>query len=339
VRQAVSFLADRKGRSVAYAKVGRGRPLICCETGFVTNLDVLWSNPANRRFIEALAAAHTVIRFDQPGVGLGDHVAATEGFSERVEVLEDVIDRLALEQVDIFATSQAGPAAITYAARHPERVGRLALFGTFAEGPALGNARVQAALIELCLVEWGLASGTLADVWCPDDLAGRQFWAKLMHSSITAQRAATMFAEAFSTDVSDLLPLVHAPTLVLHRRRDRCVGFEHGLALAAGIAGARFVSLEGGDHLLYAGDVDSIIEPTVEFLSPDEPRSTTDQLTARELEVATLVADGLTNSEIAARLHISRRTTDAHLEHMRDKLGFRSRAQIAAWSTSLTHRR
>ncbi len=333
MRQSISFLTDRQGRSVAYSKIGRGRPLIYCETGFVTHLEVLWSNAANRRFIEALAASHTVIRFDQPGVGLGDSAASVESFADRVAVLEDVVDGLGLEQVDIFSTSQAGPAAISYAAHHPTRVGRLALYGTFADGAALAEPRVQAAVIELCKADWGMAAGTLAEMWSPHDEEGRRFWARLMRSSITAERAAKMFAEAFTVDVRDLLPQVQAPTLVLHRRRDRCIPFEHGVALAGRIPGARFVPLEGGAHLLYVGDVDSVINPSVEFFAPEQA-APGEQLTARELEIAALVAEGFTNSQIAEQLHISRRTTDAHLEHMREKLGFRSRAQIAAWSVT-----
>lgn len=332
MRQSISFLLDRKRRSVAYSTVGHGRPLIVCETGFVTHLEALWSIPANRHFLESLAAANRVIRFDIPGVGLGDPSSSIDSFDERVEIFEDVVDGLGFPKVDFFATSQAGPAAMAYAARHPDRVRRLVLFGTFADGTTRPPDVVEA-LRRLCLVEWGLASGTLADIWVPDgNEEGRRTWAKLMRSATTGEKGASLFAEAFTTNVTALLPRIQAPTLVLHRRDDRAVRFERAVEIASGIPNARLVSLEGSSHLLYVGDVDAVLAPTVQFLADEEP-VVDGLLTERELEVSTLVAQGLTNAEIAVRLYVSPRTVEAHLEHVRDKLGMRSRAQIAAWVT------
>ena len=54
-------------------------------------------------------------------------------------------------------------------------------------------------------------------------------------------------------------------------------------------------------------------------------------LTRRQLQIARLVAHGLTNREIADRLFISERTAEGHIEQIRNKLGFSSRVQIAAW--------
>jgi DNA-binding CsgD family transcriptional regulator len=126
---------------------------------------------------------------------------------------------------------------------------------------------------------------------------------------------------------------VKAPTLVLHRKGDRNVGFEHGRAVAAGIPGARLVALEGRAHVWYVGDMESVLAPIQEFLGdrvrpprPDSP------LSRRELQVAALIAGGLSNAEVAARLRISPRTAEAHAEHIRNKLGFHSRAEIAAWA-------
>jgi pimeloyl-ACP methyl ester carboxylesterase len=337
----VRFLTDRKGRTVAYMTHGRGRPLIFCETGYITHLETLWSHPVNRRFIEKLAASQQVVRFDHPGVGMGDPSRALESFEDRVANLEDVIAGLSLPSVDLFGTSQAGPALIAYAARHPDRVRRMVLFGTFADGTRIAGQATLDALGLLILSNWGLASGTLADVWVPDDrdVEGRRFWARLMRSATSPENALAIFHETLRTDVRDLLPLVKAPTLVLHRRRDGCIRFDLGVEVAAGIPDARMVPLEGSAHLYYLGDADSVMLPALEFLAGDEAMGESG-LTSRELEIAELVAEGLTNAEIADRLRISRRTADAHLEHIRVKLGFRSRAQIAAWTrTRATARR
>ena len=120
----------------------------------------------------------------------------------------------------------------------------------------------------------------------------------------------------------------------MHRRADVTIPFERGRELAAGIPGAEFLPLEGVAHLLYFGDAEQVIEATVEFLGGGDSTLDGSPLTKREQAVVELVEQGLSNAEIAARLFVSRRTIDAHLEHVRQKLGLRSRAQIAAWSAA-----
>ena len=100
-------MPDRRGFSMAVGSVGQGRTLVYCETGFVTHLEVLWSQPTNRRLIETLAADRRVVRFDHRGVGLGDPSGGVRSFEERIEILEDLIDGLRVDEVDLFGTSQA----------------------------------------------------------------------------------------------------------------------------------------------------------------------------------------------------------------------------------------
>ena len=125
---------------------------------------------------------------------------------------------------------------------------------------------------------------------------------------------------------------VVAPTLVLHREGDRATPFPLGRELASRISDARFVPLKGSTHLFWKGDWQAIAEAIIDFLGASTGDDAT--LTAREMQVAALVADGLTNQEIAQRLFIAPRTSETHLENIRQKLGFRSRAQIATWYAS-----
>jgi DNA-binding NarL/FixJ family response regulator len=134
--------------------------------------------------------------------------------------------------------------------------------------------------------------------------------------------------------VDDLLSRVAAPTLVLHRRDDRAIPYRLGRELAAGIPGARLVPLAGRSHFPYAGDAAAVVREILEFLgepaagsSPERPGT----LTARQLQVAALVAEGLTNRQIAQRLGIEERSAEGHLERIRQRLGVTSRAQVAAW--------
>ena len=92
------------------------------------------------------------------------------------------------------------------------------------------------------------------------------------------------------------------------------------------------MELEGRSHLPAIGDAESVLRPVRRFLGLPQLRGEAPTgLTARQPEVAALVADGLTNRQIAERLHITERSAESHLERIRMRLGFRSRAQVAAW--------
>jgi DNA-binding CsgD family transcriptional regulator len=141
-----------------------------------------------------------------------------------------------------------------------------------------------------------------------------------------------MLALSYEVNVSRALGRVRAPTLVLHRDRDRAAPVEQGRRLAEGIPDARFVSLPGRSHLPFVGDVDAVAREIRRFLGlAPLRRPAAPTLTVRQREVASLVADGLTNRQIAARLTITERSAESHVERIRDRLGFRSRSQIAAW--------
>jgi len=141
--------------------------------------------------------------------------------------------------------------------------------------------------------------------------------------------------------VDDLLDRVAAPTLVLHRRDDRAIPYRLGRDLAARIPGARLVSLAGRSHFSHAGDAAAVVREILGFLGAPrdglpagQPERPPGGLTARQLQVAALVAGGLTNRQIAGRLGIEERSAEGHVERIRQRLGVRSRAQIAAWWAS-----
>src|SRR6185437_3348486 len=142
---------------------------------------------------------------------------------------------------------------------------------------------------------------------------------------------ADMLATYYSTSVRDLLPQITAPTTVLHREQDSATRFKLGREVATLIPGAALVPLPGTGHLFYHGEWAPVLDALLGFLA--EPAGPGPRLTGRELEVAALVAEGLTNHAIASRLSIAPRTAEAHVENIRRKLEVRSRAQIAAWVT------
>lgn len=334
MEQSIGFVPDRNGKAIAYATLGRGRPLIC-DTGLISHLEVQWNLPAYRRFFEVLAASHRVIRFDLPGIGLSDRSAAVVSLEDDVAALEDLVEGLGLDTFDLFAASQAVPVMIAYAVRHPDRIGRLVLFGGYANGARLNREDFREVFLNLLKTHWGMGSKLMSDIWMPGaDSKLREWFGAWVRASATAEAGVRRFREAYATDVTPLLAEVRTPTLVLHRQDDRAVRFELGREVAAGIPGARFQPLDGNGHFFFLGDADSVLGPVLQFLG-DKRRPPRDQarLSARQLEVAGLVQQGLSNAEIAARLGISERTAEAHVEHIRNKLGFRSRSQIASWAS------
>ena len=120
---------------------------------------------------------------------------------------------------------------------------------------------------------------------------------------------------------------------MLHREADKGTRFELGREVAALIPGATLIPLPGSSHLFYHGAWAEVLEATLGFLASSGRDAAGPVLTSREMEVAGLVSEGLTNHSIAMRLSIAPRTAEAHVENIRRKLGVRSRAQIAAWVT------
>jgi DNA-binding CsgD family transcriptional regulator len=182
----------------------------------------------------------------------------------------------------------------------------------------------------------------LADIFLPDGTAEAKVrFAELQRRSTTAGIASELLAQCYELRVDDLLDRVAAPTLVLHRRDDRAIPYRLGRDLAARIPGARLVSLAGRSHWVFAGDAAAVVREILGFLDVSQSAPPANQaagpagtLTARQLQVAALVAGGLTNRQIAGQLGIEERSAEGHVERIRQRLGVRSRAQIATWWAS-----
>ena len=171
--------------------------------------------------------------------------------------------------VALLGGSQSGPTAVAFAARHPDRVRALVLMGTYADGPTtFPHSELQRTVVEMLRAHWGLGSALLAGRYRPgaSDAVGAHL-AKVLRDSADADVAAGYLEACYPIDVTALLPDVCAPTLVLHYRDDRVVPFAGGRQLAAGIAGARLLALDGGYHLPDAADLDQIVSAVNEFLT------------------------------------------------------------------------
>ena len=326
-------LAD--GREVAYALTGSG-PYLLYPPGWVSHLELSWAEPWERRFYEALSRGRTLIRYDKPGCGLSSRDAGETSLAAEVETLGAVVRAAGAERFDVFGSSLGCLAAVVWTAEHAETVDRLVLYGGWVDGTAIAPPAVRDHVLGIVRNHWGLGSDVLADIFMPDaDSLVRAAFARYQRESASAETAAEMLALSYRVDISDRLRRISSPALVLHRDRDRAAPLAQGELLARSIRGARFQLLKGRTHIPFLGDVGALLRDVRTFLGlPAAAGVRMPALTGRQREVASLVAAGLTNREIAARLSIDERSAEGHVERIRNRLGFRSRSQIAAWWAS-----
>jgi pimeloyl-ACP methyl ester carboxylesterase/DNA-binding CsgD family transcriptional regulator len=334
----IRFCTAEGGVRIAYATVGQGPPLIM-PPGWISHLELLWDDPAVRAFFLPLTARRTVVLYDKPGCGLSDPWPYRQTVEANVQVLETVVDHLGQERFDLLGVSTAAAASLAFAVRHPERVGRLIVYGGYADGRQVASAPVRTAVLDLVRAHWGLGSDVLADIFMADAGADvKAHFARLQRGTATAEFACELLDQCYEACVEDQLDRVVTPTLVLHRRGDRAIPYRLGRDLAARIPGAQLVTLPGRSHFPWAGDSASVVRGVLDGLGEpaaparrDDPRPANEVLTVRQLQVAALVADGLSNRQIARHLGIEERSAEGHVERIRRRLDVHSRAQIAAW--------
>ncbi|HEU5420988.1 MAG TPA: alpha/beta fold hydrolase [Streptosporangiaceae bacterium] len=326
----IRYCATPAGR-VAYSVTGSG-PALLCDSGWVTHLTGQLNLFCFAAFLERLAGRFTVIRYDKPGCGLSDRDVTDLSLDAQVAAAMAVADAVRADRFSLFGASQGGQLAAAIAARYPGRVHSLVLYGTCADGGALAPAEVRESIVGLLRAHWGLGSKVLTGIFIPEPSAAEiEAFRQLQRSSSSAAVAAGLLEAYYQTDVRDLLPAIRARTAVLHRESDPATGFALGREVAMLIPGATLVPLPGNSHLYYHGEWTAVLEAMLGFLGETAGPAGGPRLTSRELEVARLVADGLTNQAIASRLSVAPRTAEAHVENIRRKLEVRSRAQIAAW--------
>jgi pimeloyl-ACP methyl ester carboxylesterase/DNA-binding CsgD family transcriptional regulator len=332
VDQRIATTRLRDGTRIAFALAGTG-PLLVYVPGWLTHLERSWSMPPERGFYESLARGRTLLRYDKPGCGLSASTDREPSMELEAETLDAVVSAAGAARFDLLAVSLGAPVAARWAAEHPDRVDRLVLYGGWVRGRDVASPDVQQHVLGLISRHWGLGSDLLTDIFAPDaDAATRAAFIEYQRAAASADTVRTMLALSYRVDIGDALARITAPTLVVHRDRDRAAPLAQGEELAARIPGAELAVLPGRTHLPFIGDVDALVRVIRRHLGlPALRRTAVPTLTTRQREVAALVAEGLPNREIAARLHITERSAESHVERIRIRMGFRSRAQIAAW--------
>jgi class 3 adenylate cyclase len=244
---------------IAYQVMGQGPPDLVVTAGSFTHVDTMWEDPAIALMLRRLASFSRLIRFDRLGTGASDpapleRLPPWESYAEELAV---VLDEVGSERAAIFVSLDAGSMAIYFAAAHPERTSALILFNTTAkyitaDDYPIGIPRESAeALLGQLDQLWGTEA--MAQLTVPsraDDARFRRWYAKWLRSAASPRAAQAFLRAMLEIDARPLLPLIHAPTLVLHRTGYPLVPVEHGRYLAEHIAGAKLVELAGSDGAL-----------------------------------------------------------------------------------------
>jgi pimeloyl-ACP methyl ester carboxylesterase/DNA-binding CsgD family transcriptional regulator len=333
------FFTTADGVRIAYATIGQGPPLVSIPP-WLSNLELLWDVPAFRAFYEALARDFTVVLYDRYGCGLSDRDRIDFSHDVDVRVLAELVDHLRLRRFALLGVSTGALTAVPYAIAQPRRVSHLLLFGIWRKQ---FTTQLGAAVRALIRVDWGLGSKTLADWFLPGAGAATVAWfARLQREAATAEMALALIESALRGDQRDLLARIRVPTLVMHRRGDPVVPFETARELAARIPDARFAALEGDIHIVQFGDADAVVGAIRAFVdapprrgqgaAPAALQPGTPGLSPREIEVLRLLAAGLSNPAIAARLTLSVHTVERHVVNIYTKLGIHGRAEATAYA-------
>ena len=259
VEQRIGFCTATDGARIAYATSGTGPPLVK-PANWLTHVEYDWESPVWRHWLRELSHGRTLVRYDERGCGLSDRDVEDLSFDAWVRDLETVVDAAGLERFPLLGISQGCAVAIAYAVRHPERVSRLVLYGGFVQG-AMVRARTPEELEEARMVMlrmplyWGQDNPAFrlffAARFVPEGTQEQMRWfSELQRVTTTPEIAVRLRTTASEIDVTDLAPRVRAPTLVLHASGDAVVPFDQGRLVASLIPGARFIPLDGRNHVL-----------------------------------------------------------------------------------------
>jgi pimeloyl-ACP methyl ester carboxylesterase/DNA-binding CsgD family transcriptional regulator len=345
--QLIRYVRTPDGVQLAWAETGQG-PLLVKAANWMTHLEFEWQSPVWQHWIRFVSEHFRYVRYDERGCGMTDWNVGDLSFERWVEDLESIVDAAdPKEPFALLGISQGSAACIGYAAKHPERVSHLILYGGYARGPFRRNDAdrelLYRAMIDLVRLGWGSENPTFRQVFTSRFIPGGSdeqlgWFNDLCRKTTSPEIAARLLESRAVIDVVDLLGQVQTPTLVLHSRDDDVVPIAEGRILAGGIPNAQFVELDSKNHVLLETEpawkrfCDELLEFTGQKAGTDDEHPAFASLSKREREILVLMTEGLSNVEIGERLSISEKTVRNHVSRVFDKLGVWSRAQAIVFA-------
>jgi DNA-binding winged helix-turn-helix (wHTH) protein/pimeloyl-ACP methyl ester carboxylesterase len=279
-KQDIRFCSTIDGVRIAYSTMGYGPPLVI-PPQLVTHLEADLVEGPLADVYEGLARRHTLVRFDMRGTGLSDRNVPLSSEQLFVLDLEAVVDELALDRFPLYGLCGGGELALRYYAKHPNRVSQLIFYGTCLEPITSERKRQNDTVISVMRASWEIGSKIRVERLMPhggtrEDVDRLARWLRISISSEVSERL--MELRRKQEDLAPIVASVSVPTLVIHRRGDH-VPFSGGRELAAKIPGARFLALEGYNHIPATHEeAMELVDPVLEFLANGAPIRKTSSL-------------------------------------------------------------
>jgi pimeloyl-ACP methyl ester carboxylesterase len=265
--------------AIAYQICGDGPIDLVYVPGWITHLEYGWEQPRVAHLLRRLASFSRLILFDKRGTGLSDRTHGYPTLEDRMDDVRAVMDAVKSERAAVFGMSEGGSMSMLFATTYPERTLALVLYGTFAKRTwspdypwAPGHEERQR---WYDLLEQGWGGKTDLDSLAPSlaqDEVFSEWWSTYLRLGASPGEALALARFNTQIDTRDLLPVIQVPTMILHRIGDRDVKVEEARYLAARIPGAALVELPGDDHLIYAGEIDPLIDKVQRFVTRVQAR-------------------------------------------------------------------
>lgn len=339
MKQQIRFCNSADGTRIAYAVSGEGPPLVMT-ANWLTHLEHGWHNLAWRPWLEYLSQHYRLVRYDSRGCGLSEWDAPGVSLAHWVQDVEAVVDAAGLDRFAVLGVCQGGPIGIEFAARHPQRVTHLALYGTYAIAPERFRPETMEkvkAFGALAKIGWGKEDSpfmqAFAALWQPDGSREHlRSWSELQCVATSVENMVRLYRATIDIDAREAAKQVHCPTLVIHGDQDAVVPAEMGRMLASLVPQARYVELPTRNHMMlsdepawsrFCEEIASFIPGALRTMQTARFGS----LTTRESEVLERLAQGLDNTQIAAQLGLSEKTIRNNVSTIFDKLGVENRSQ------------
>ena len=270
--------------NIAYQVHGDGPVDLVLLTGILSNVETFWEETGLSRAFDRLAEFSRLILMDRRGVGMSDRYERLSTAEEDVADVEAVLDAVGSDAAALYGAAGGGADAIRYACARPERTRALILYASFARTtrspdlPWANTPEERDARIAHLVEHWG--EGANSELLAPsaaDDPRVREWFARLERTSLSPGQMQRLSDALTDLDVTDLLPQLRVPTLVMHRTDDALIDVRHSRYMAERIPGARLVELPGRDHLLWIGDAEAIHGEIEEFLTGGRRRMAPDR--------------------------------------------------------------
>jgi len=320
------YATSTGGVNIAYQVIGKGPLDLVFVMGWVSHLEYSWQDPSFARFLTRLASFSRLILFDKRGTGLSDAVPLSElpTLEQRVTDVQAVMDAVGSERAALLGVSEGGPMCGLFAATAPERTEALVMIGSYAKrlwsedypwGP---TERERADFMNEMKKNWGGPIGI--EERAPSMTADPQFrewWGAYLRMGASPAAAMALTQMNAEVDVRSVLPSIRVPALIIHRKDDACLHVGGGRFVAASIPGAKYVELEGKDHLPFVGAQDEILDEIEEFLTGARTGAGAERMFDRVLTTVMFV---LFDDPAAASVQGRREIKELHQSYARREL-------------------